>query len=66
MNNPKDMPAQPAPASSKYPERENLFQFLLELSRQHKVRVEYPYLPGDSPFIVYSIEEDELGVDHYD
>jgi len=56
----------PMPAFLNPPKRDDLFQFLREISKKHGVRVEHPYLPGDSPFTVYSVEEDSLGTDHYD
>jgi len=60
MTNPKDMPA-----SSKYPERENLFQFLL------RVGANQPHGAADMlseapPFVMQREDGSTLIVDHYD
>ena len=65
MDNPKDMPSLSAPASSKYPERENLFQFLL------RVGANQPHGAADMlseapPFVMQREDGSILTVDHYD
>src|SRR5665213_959509 len=49
MTTPKDTPA--APASSKYPERENLFQFLLRVSENNSYAVA-DLLSEAPPFVI--------------
>ena len=63
MKNPHDMPAQPALASSKYPQRENLFQFLLRVGANQPHAVA-DLLSEAAPFIMQREDGSTLTVDH--
>ena len=65
MKNPQDMPAQPAPASSKYPERENLFQFLLRVGG-NQPHAAADLLSEAPPFVMQREDGSTLVMDHYD
>ncbi len=65
MTNPKDTPVQSAPASSKYPERENLFQFLLRVGA-NQPHAAAGLLSEAPPFVMQREDGSSLVVDHYD
>jgi hypothetical protein len=64
---PENIPAQPDPASSKYPQRENLFQFLLRVGANQPHSVS-GLLSEAPPFVMQRRDTGEiiLTVDHYD
>jgi hypothetical protein len=62
---PENIPAQPVPASSKYPERENLFQFLLRVGANNSHAVA-DLLSEAPPFVMQREDGSSLVVDHYD